>query len=46
MPGPQRKRMSRGALISSGKRLMNHSGTYNAQPLNMDPTAQPDDIQS
>lgn len=29
LPGQQRKRMSRGALISSGKRLMTNSGTYN-----------------
>ena len=48
LPGQQRKRMSRGALISSGKRLMNNSGTYNAQAMNLEQAAsqgQPDENQ-
>ena len=36
LPGQQRRKMSRGALASSGKRLVNNSGTYNAQTLQLD----------
>ena len=36
LPGQQRRKMSRGALASSGKRLVNNSGTYNAQTLPLD----------